>query len=83
MNQSRTPTLSWGTSSGAASYEYCFDTSNNNTCNGSWISTGTSPQATISGLSRNRTYYWQVRARNVAGTTSANAGAWWRFTTRS
>ena len=34
-----------------------------------------------SGLSSGSTYYWQVRARNTDGTTEANAGTWWSFTT--
>ena len=79
-------TLSWGASSGATSYEYCVDTSvdtsNDNACAGSWLSTGTTRQAAISGLARSRTYYWQVRALNGAGATVANGGSWWRFTTR-
>ena len=41
------PTLSWTASSGATSYEYCYDTSNNSACNASWICAG----ATSVGLS--------------------------------
>jgi hypothetical protein len=73
--------LSWTASSGAASYEYCYDTSNDNACAGSWQNAGTLRRAAIAGLLRNTTYFWQVRARNTAGTTSANNGTWWRFTT--
>ncbi len=79
---SLTPTLTWGTSSGATSYEYCYDTSNDNACS-SWTSIGTNTSVTLSGLSLNTTYYWQVRAANSFGTTYANgvASTFWSFTT--
>jgi hypothetical protein len=77
------PTLTWGTSSGAVLYEYCFDTSNNNACETSWVSTGSSTSAGLSGLANNRTYYWTVRAINGSGTTEADGGAWWSFTSRN
>lgn len=74
-------TIRWNSSSGATGYEVCIDTTNNNSCDGSWQSvSGTS--ATVTGLARRTTYYWQVRAINGFGTTEANGGAWWRFTTR-
>jgi len=44
---------------------------------------GNTTSAVISGLSGGTTYYWQVRARNAAGTTEANNGAWWRFSTQA
>jgi hypothetical protein len=85
------PTLNWGTSNGTISYEYCFDTTNDSTCNGSWVSAGTNTSTTLTGLSTNTTYYWQVRAVNSSGTTYANntlpypppdsTGIWWSFTT--
>jgi hypothetical protein len=77
-----TPTLSWGTSSGATGYEYCYDTSNDNACS-SWTSSGTNTSAALSGLSLDTTYYWQVRANNGFGSTYANgsATAFWSFTT--
>jgi Bacterial Ig domain/F5/8 type C domain len=75
------PALSWGASSGATSYEYCVDTTNNNTCDGNWVSTsGTS--AIVTGRSEG-TYFWQVRARNGSGTTEADGGTWSSFTTSS
>jgi len=40
-NQSNNPVLTWQTSIGATNYEYCIDTSDDNACAGSWISTGT------------------------------------------
>jgi hypothetical protein len=78
-NQSTAPTLTWGASSGATSYEYCYDTTNNNACDGSWTSTGTGTSASLSGLAPGATYYWQVRGRNAVGTTEASGG-WWSFT---
>ncbi len=82
-NQSTSPTLSWGTSSGATSYEYCYDTSNNSTCNNTWVSTGSNTSIGLSGLSPNTTYYWQVHAINTGGTTEADGGVWWSFATSS
>jgi serine protease len=81
-NVSRSPTLRWNASSGATSYEYCYDTTNNNTCDGSWVSTGTARQKSLSGLQARTAFYWQVRAVNAGGATLANGGTWWKFTTR-
>jgi len=81
--QTTSPTLTWGSSSGATSYEYCYDTSNNNGCNSSWVSAGTSLNVTLSGLSGSTTYYWQVRGVNTGGVTEANSGTWWSFQTQS
>ena len=82
IDQPLTLTLSWGTSSGATSYEYCYDTSNDNACSG-WVSMGAATSAVISGLTSNTTYYWHVRALNSIGTTYSNgsATAFWSFTT--
>jgi hypothetical protein len=77
---SLTPALSWAASSGAVSYEYCVDTTNDNTCAGSWTTT-TARQVTVGPLARNTVFFWQVRALNPAGATLGNTGAWWRFTT--
>ncbi len=81
---STSPTLSWGTASGATGYEYCYDTSNDNACS-SWTSSGANTSVALSGLSLSITYYWQVRANNGFGTTYANGGAtaFWSFTTGS
>lgn len=78
-NQPTSLTLTWETSAGASSYEYCYDTSNNDTCNTSWTSAGTSTSVAVAGLTPLATYYWQVRARNAAGTLEASGG-WWSFT---
>lgn len=74
------PTLSWGTSAGATSYEYCVETSINSNCEGTWVGVGANTSATPSGLAFNTTYQWQVRARNASGVTNANGGGWWTFT---
>jgi subtilisin-like proprotein convertase family protein len=81
--QAVNPTISWSASTGAASYEYCYDTTNNNACNASWISAGSATSAALSGLAGGTTYYWQVRAINAVGTTyaEANASAFWSFGT--
>ena len=75
-------TLSWGASSGVTSYEFCYDTTNDNACT-TWVTNGTATSKLMSGLSPNTTYYWQVRAINTIGTTYSNASstAFWSFTT--
>ena len=82
QNKVRRPvTITWGASSGATSYQYCVDTTNDNVCAANnWVSR-TTTNASLS-LNGSTTYYWQVRALNAGGTTNANAGTWWRFTTR-
>jgi hypothetical protein len=73
--------LSWSGSSNASGYEYCIDTSNDNTCAGSWVSAGASTSASPSGLVPGTTYYWLVRAKDSSGETYSDGGAWWSFTT--
>jgi hypothetical protein len=74
--------LSWSSSSGAVSYEYCYDTSNDNACSG-WTVNGTATSVSIGGLSAGTTYYWHVRALNSIDTTYSNGSstAYWSFTT--
>ena len=80
INQTASPTLSWAASAGAASYEYCYDTSNDSACSG-WINNGISTSKALSGLSAGVTYYWQVRAVNAGGVTYAtNSTSFWSFT---
>ncbi|NLE44706.1 MAG: hypothetical protein GX620_08285 [Chloroflexi bacterium] len=76
--------LEWGASSGAAYYEYCYDTDDDDAC-AAWTSTGVVTQAQISGLDPATTYYWQVRAVSSFGTIYADggSGAYWSFTTGS
>jgi len=62
------PTLTWNTSLYAATYEYCLSTT---TSCSNWRSVGANRSVTLTGLSRNKAYYWQVRAKNAAGTTVA------------
>lgn len=75
------PTLSWGNSPGAVRYEYCYDKSNNTPCDGNWATTGSNNPVILSGLDKGSTYYWQVRALNDFGSTNADEGNWWGFTT--
>src|SRR4029079_6366706 len=49
IEQPLNPVLSWAASNGAASYQYCIDTTNNNACDTGWISTA-STNASIQGL---------------------------------
>jgi len=74
--------LSWGVSTGATSYEYCVDTSDDDACT-TWISTGTATSAALSGLREETTYYWHVRAYHnaVIVYSDGSATAFWSFTT--
>lgn len=74
INQANGVTLTWGTSSGATSYEYCYDTTNNNTCS-PWASNGTATTKTLNGLTSGSTYYWHIRAVNSEGTTYSNGSS--------
>jgi predicted phage tail protein len=79
-NRPLSPTLKWADSTSANSYEYCFDTTNDNTCT-TWLNNGTATSKTLSGLTVNTTYYWQVRAVNAVGTTYSGASStdYWSF----
>ncbi len=74
-------TLEWEPSDGATSYEYCFDTTNDNAC-ANWVNNGTATNKTVS-LQPNTTYFWQVRAFNNNGITFANqsVSAFWTLST--
>lgn len=76
-NQSTSVSLLWQYSTGATEYEYCIATSAAD-CT-TWVSTGTSTSVSLTGLTPETTYYWQVRATNSAGTTIANTNTPWRF----
>jgi len=85
VEQPNNSTLQWNSSVGAIDYEYCLDVFNNNSCDTEWTGTywlGTyDTSTTLQNLPSGTTFYWQVRANNMAGTTYANNGAWWSFTT--
>jgi hypothetical protein len=68
---STAPTLSWGVSSDASSYEYCVDTSHNASCDSinGWINIGAATSVNLLNLAGATAYSWQVRARNSNGTT--------------
>jgi hypothetical protein len=70
--------LTWGTVTDA-SYQVCFDTTNNNTCDTTWWPTAVSPTRTFDGLAPG-TYYWQARATVGTTTTEADNATWWSFT---
>ena len=74
-------TLSWALSNDATSYQYCYDTANDDSCAGTWLEAGANTSAHLSGLLPLTTYYWQVRATSLGGTTYANSESWWSFST--
>ena len=74
-------TFSWSTSSGATGYQLCFDRTHDGVCGASWINVGNTTRWTATNLLASTTYSWQVRAVNGGGTTDANTGTWWKFST--
>lgn len=78
IRQRTSITLSWAASTRATSYEYCIALTTA-TCT-TWKSTGTARTATVTGLAKNKAYFWQVRAKNAGGTISST-GPHWKFTT--
>ena len=78
-NQPTTVTLTWVASARATSYEYCIALTQAACTN--WKSAGVATRATVSGLAKNKIYYWQVRAKNAGGTTVASGG-FGKFTTK-
>jgi predicted outer membrane repeat protein len=77
--QTLASTLSWESSADADSYEYCYSSAPG-PCT-KWNSVGNNTSVTLSGLAPNYTYHWQVRAVNSFGSTEADGGTWWSFTT--
>lgn len=71
-------TLLWSVSRYATRYEYCVATSAA-ACT-TWINAGNVNWVRLTTLQNGRTYYWQVRARNGVGMTTAS-NAVWRFST--
>jgi len=84
VNRPLTLNLDWDASTGATSYEYCLDTTNDDACS-NWISSGAATNAVVSGLTPAQTYYWQARAIHGSGTIYADGSAtdFWSFTTMS
>jgi hypothetical protein len=83
-NQSTMPTLTWQSTTPVTRYEYCYDTTLNNSCT-NWISVGTNTHVTLSTLGYSTTYEWHVRAYNdTAGPTYSNGStaAFLTFTTQ-
>ena len=77
----RTAALSWQAPDGAVSYYYCIDTSNNGSCDSGWIYIGNATTSAPLAAGPATTYYWQVRASNGGGTSDADGGTFWSFTT--
>jgi hypothetical protein len=78
--------LVWEGSGEADGYEYCYDTSNDDACEGdNWVDVGMNTSVSLSGMEINTDYWWQVRAYNEAGQTLAHDPAtqeeWGRFAT--
>jgi len=80
--------LDWAAYSGTDlnHYRYCFDKTNNSTCDiaGNWTSVWSGTSIDISSLENNTTYYWQMQAvLNDTTKVDADAGIWWSFTTKA
>ena len=60
-------------------YSVCWDTTNNDSCDGSWWPNGAATSKPLEGLSPG-TYYWQVRAQTPNGQLDGDGGTWWSFT---
>lgn len=76
--------LWWVPSERATRYEYCMDTTNDNSCT-EWISTGPNNNVVPPELTSYTTYYWQVRAWNgTYGPTYANGSptSFWSLRTK-
>ncbi|MFC1878585.1 hypothetical protein ACFLZW_01605, partial [Chloroflexota bacterium] len=79
---STTPVLDWADSGGATGYLYCIDTTDNDICGTTWVSTGADSHSAALLLSPSTTFYWQVKAENSHGQTEADLADWWSFTTQ-
>ncbi|MBI5296272.1 MAG: S-layer homology domain-containing protein [Chloroflexi bacterium] len=80
-DQSTAPTLEWEASFGAANYEYCYDTSDDDACT-TWTDNQNATSVNLTNLIPGSTYYWHVRANSIGGTTYSNNAetAFWAFT---
>jgi RHS repeat-associated protein len=70
-------TFAW-TAVAGETYRVCWDTSNNGTCNGTWVDAGGATTLTVTGVAPG-TYWWQVKT--VGGGVEADHGAWRPLTT--
>ncbi len=77
LNRPVNVTLSWANSPFASSYEYCMSMSITCTV---WKNVGNVRSIVVTNLQRNKSYYWNVRAKNSIGLTNSTAGMW-KFTT--
>jgi hypothetical protein len=64
-------TLTWGTASGATSYDVYFGTSSNPP-----FATNTASTNTSVAVSSDQTYYWKIIAKNGCGSTDSSSGTW-------
>ncbi len=85
-----TADLAWQTGPSGSTYEYCVAVATgpgSGTCTsttGTWVSTGTATSVTVSGLTKNKTYLWQVRATYSGNTIYADGeSTTWQFKTHN
>jgi RHS repeat-associated protein len=75
-----TVTLQWHAVAGDPSYSFCFDTTDNDSCDTMWWPNGGSTSVYWDNLAPG-TYYWQARVQLPSGQVfDADGGTWWRFT---
>ncbi len=75
INQPISLSLNWGAVTNAASYSLMVSTAANFATTASSQTGLTGTSAALSGLANSATYYWEVNAANIGGTSSW-AGAW-------
>jgi hypothetical protein len=73
----RRVTLQWSAAPNA-SYEVCWDTTDNGVCDTAWHWNATATRRVVE-FATNGTYFWQVRTFS-ASPTEADDGAWWSVT---
>jgi hypothetical protein len=76
--RSRFVELSWQSSAGATTYEYCISAIRLS-CN-TWTSVGTATKVLLAGLTNQSTYFWFVRSSNLTGTRESDNTKPWQFT---